>query len=382
MHYLTPRIQTYAWGSRSFIQGLLSEYQEDKIAELWLGAHPKAPSLIEGESLDALLMSDPDYWFGERANASKARLPYLLKVLAADEPLSIQVHPSKAQAEQGFARENALAIPIDANERNYKDDNHKPELIMALTPFDALCGIRDYSEILKMLHRCGLDGHFNSFPMFAERQDLASFTELYKELLAGDLRGLNEHIAELESNAPYADEILCAQQLLAYYPTDPFVIAPFIMNLIRLRPYEAIFLEAGIPHAYLKGAGVEIMASSDNVLRAGLTPKHIDKDELLAIARLEPYLPELLTVPDPADTLHYYPCPSQDFRLASCDLKDKIVISDIRKPAIILCLEGYLRLHSSEQELILTKGKAAIATAADAAILAKGPAYFVVAQPG
>lgn len=382
MHYLTPRIQTYAWGSRSFIQGLLSEYQEDKIAELWLGAHPKAPAGIEGQALDALLMSDPDYWFGAEAKAGAARLPYLLKVLAADEPLSIQVHPSKAQAEQGFARENVLGVPLDGNERNYKDDNHKPELIMALTPFDALCGIRDYPEIIELFRLYQLDTFFASFAAFALSPDRASFTELYMELLSGETKGIALHLQQLESKAAYAEELVCARQLLTHYPDDPFVIAPFIMNLIRLRPHDAIFLEAGIPHAYLKGAGVEIMASSDNVLRAGLTPKHIDKDELLAIARLEPYLPELLTVPDPADTLHYYPCPSQDFRLASCDLKDKIVISDIRKPAIILCLEGYLRLHSSEQELILTKGKAAIATAADAVILAKGPAYFVVAQPG
>lgn len=382
MRHLIPALQHYAWGSKSYIQQLISQPEHEIIAELWLGAHPKAPARIDGVGLDSLIAQDPESWLENCSKPSKPRLPYLLKILAADEPLSIQVHPDKAQAERGFANEEALSIPLDDPHRNYKDDNHKPELIMALTPFDALCGIRDFPQIVEIFEHCALGAFFTKYPQFKQMPNLTSFTELYKEILSAGVQGLDEHILKLGTLGKWDAEFRYAQKLIGFYPADPFVIAPFIMNLICLKPQTAMFLPAGIPHAYLKGAGVEIMAASDNVLRAGLTPKHIDKDELLTIARLEPYKPHIISVPLTPNELHYYPTPAEDFCLATCTLEEEVTLSNLRYPAIILCLKGDFVLQSAEQRLPLSQGEAAIITARDGSITAKGAASFVLAGPG
>lgn len=382
MYYLKPTLQTYAWGSRSFIQALIAQPQHEKIAELWLGAHPKAPAKVAEASLDALISQDPERWLGTEINRQYGKLPYLLKVLAADEPLSIQVHPTKAQAEQGFAREEALGLAMNDPSRSYKDANHKPELIMALTPFDALCGIRAYDQIIDIFSVCRLQSCFSAYADFALKPALSTFRVLYQEILSAEVSGLSARILKLSASGTWQAEIKAAQSLISYYPTDAFVIAPLIMNLMHLAPHDAMYLDAGIPHAYLKGAGIELMASSDNVLRAGLSPKYIDKAEVLAIVELEPYIPKILRVSPQMNTLQYYPSPAKDFRLAVCDLKGELQLPQLHKPAILLCLQGSLRLSSHQGELILNQGQAAIILAEDEHISVANAAYFVIAEIG
>ncbi|MDY0336794.1 MAG: mannose-6-phosphate isomerase, class I [Candidatus Cloacimonadaceae bacterium] len=382
MKLLTPSLQRYAWGSKSYIQDLISLPHEGVIAEMWLGAHSKAPARIGEHSLEQVIAQNPELWIDPSLMSKTRTLPYLLKVLAADEPLSIQVHPNKTQAEQGFAREEALGIALDDPRRSYKDSNHKPELIMALTPFTALCGIRDFRQIIRIFEAYDIGKYLPAYPRFRASADQDSFRALYTQILSGRLDGIEEQLNQLEPVEDYQDELIWARRLAVKYPGDPFIIAPFIMNLITLSPASAMFLAAGIPHAYLQGAGVEIMAASDNVLRAGLTPKHIDKADLLNIARLEPYTPGIITVPDTQNILHRYPVPVEDFALLSCKLHNEMLLPELNKPAIILCLEGNIRLQKGNEVLDLPKGRAAIIGNEDRQIMAKGSAYFVVAMPG
>ncbi|HQQ67695.1 MAG TPA: mannose-6-phosphate isomerase, class I [Candidatus Cloacimonadota bacterium] len=382
MHVLKASLQTYAWGSRSFIQNLLSIKQPEIVAEMWLGAHPQAPSTIDGQPLDALIAADPKKWRGSVPDHDKPVLSYLLKVLAAAEPLSIQVHPDLEQAARGYANENARGIALDDPKRNYKDPNHKPELILALTPFDALCGIRDYPQIAAILTNFKISPFYVNAVKFCQNQDQDSFQTLFEEILAGPKPGLSQHLLQYEGTTEYTDELNTARSLLQYYPDDPFVIAPFIMNLIHLQPSEAIFLAAGIPHAYLRGAGVEIMAASDNVLRAGLTPKHVDKAELLATVRLESYIPEIIRVPDIPNSLQTYPVPVPDFQLSIARVQGEMRLDPERRPAIILCLEGSLVLQADSDALPLQRGDSAIILPDDALHTVSGNAHFVLAQSG
>jgi mannose-6-phosphate isomerase len=382
MHILKASLQTYAWGSRSFIQNLLSISEPEIIAEMWMGAHPQAPSTIDGQPLDALIAADPKKWLGSCHDGDKPALSYLLKVLAASEPLSIQVHPNLAQAVRGFAAENARGIALNDPMRSYKDANHKPELILALTPFDALCGIRDYRQIAAIFSAFKISPFYVNAAKFCQNQDHDSFHALFEEILAGAKPELNQHLLLLEGTREFGDELSSVRSLLHYYPNDPFVIAPCIMNLIHLQPSEAIYLAAGIPHAYLHGAGVEIMAASDNVLRAGLTPKHVDKQELLATVRLESYIPEIIRVPDIPNALHTYPTPVTDFQLSRVRVDGEMHLDPECKPAIILCLEGSLLLRTDCDNLPLQRGESAIILPDDALSSVSGKAHFVLAQSG
>ena len=378
MQLIRPGIKTYDWGSRSFIQELIGDMSREKIAEIWFGAHPGASSYVEGVALVELLKQDPAHWLGARAQDTG--FPYLMKILAADDPLSIQVHPDKAQAEAGYAREDSLGIALDNPTRNYRDPNHKPELIMALTAFDALCGIRDYAQIVDIFNSLELGEIAAEYQAFATNQDASSFTVLYKAILAAPKGSFSGTISALKEEGKYAAEITWAKQLSRYYPDDPFIIAPFIMNLVKLEAQEAIYLPAGIPHAYLKGAGVEIMASSDNVLRAGLTPKHIDKDELLRVVKLSPFIPPIITVAQTADALLPYQVPASDFLFSSCKLEHEVFPAELKLPVIILCISGELELKSDTGQLKLHRGQAAILSSSDQALRIKGKAYFVMAQ--
>ncbi|HOA28477.1 MAG: mannose-6-phosphate isomerase, class I [Candidatus Cloacimonetes bacterium] len=380
MHVLKSSLQAYAWGSRSFIHNLLSISEPEIIAEMWMGSHPQAPSTIDGQPLDALIASDPQKWLGSDYEVEKPALSYLLKVLAASEPLSIQVHPNLAQAVRGFAAENSRGIALNDPMRNYKDANHKPELILALTPFDALCGIREYHQIATILSTFQISPFYVNAAKFCQNQDHDSFHALFVEILAGAKPELNKHLLLLDGTGEFGDELSSVRSLLHFYPNDPFVIAPCIMNLIHLRPSEAIYLAAGIPHAYLHGAGVEIMAASDNVLRAGLTPKYVDKQELLATVTLESYIPEIIRVPDIPNALHTYPTPVTDFQLSSGWVQGEMHLDPECKPAIILCLKGALVLQTDSDALPLQRGESAIILPDDALLSVSGNARFVLAK--
>ncbi|MCX7656852.1 MAG: mannose-6-phosphate isomerase, class I, partial [Treponemataceae bacterium] len=291
---LQNQIQNYPWGSFSWIPQLLRlpTPSDTPMAELWMGAHPKAPSLALTTTqgpvpLNQLIRENPEWYLGKKLAQEETTLPFLFKLLAAEQPLSIQVHPSKAQAKEGFSRENKQGIPLDAEHRNYKDDNHKPEIIAALSPFRALCGFRQIEEItslFSLLHLPPL------FPALQILQKEKSYTAFLKELFAISPETVHALIKDFETNlfavllkeAPkYRREWETVRSFMSLYPNDITVFAPLYLNLIDLEVGHALFLPSGILHAYVHGFGVELMANSDNVLRGGLTTKHMDTNELL-----------------------------------------------------------------------------------------------------
>ena len=291
-------IQEYAWGSHTMIAGLLGlpSPSEAPQAELWMGAHPKAPSGIvtggERRSLAAEVDASPADTLGTRVSKQfGGRLPFLFKVLAAAEPLSIQAHPTLAQAREGFARENEANIPVDAPHRNYRDDNHKPEIICALTPFWALNGFRSPDTIAATLGEMGVDEigpETAALAMEANEDGMKAFFSALMTMDAGRQRRAVEQAVEFAApRKGQADVWDWTLRLNEKYPGDIGVLSPFILNLLRLEPGEAMLLHAGQLHAYLDGLGIELMANSDNVLRGGLTPKHVDVPELLRVLEFE-----------------------------------------------------------------------------------------------
>jgi len=379
MRYITPSFQDYNWGSKDFIQDLLSLPKTRIIAEAWYGAHPKAPATIDGVSLAELVHRDPEFWLGPRCKD----FPYLMKILAAEQALSIQVHPIKKQAEQGFARENSQQIPLDSPQRNYRDPNHKPELLLALSKFSALCGFRDFEDMRNIILHYDLDRFFAKFSPFAKQPNPDTFLDFYHETISrSSLPGLSEHLAKLSPRPPYEQELRWAQKLLEQYPADRSIISPFLLNLIELTPYQAIYLETGIVHAYLGGAGIEIMAASDNVLRAGLTQKHMDTHELLKILKPNPYFPKLLSFTSVPDTWQSFPLEVQDFSLWRLELHHETAIPKIDGAKIILCLNGDALLKRQSQSLPIKRGASIIIPHSEKGVIAIGKAELIMAAPG
>lgn len=302
MLLLENTIRRYAWGSDHAITDLLGigEYISPQ-AELWIGAHPSAPSTITTtrEPLDECIAASPVSMLGRRVSRKfDNELPLLMKVLAADTPLSLQVHPTTDQARAGFDAENAAGVPIDAPNRNYKDPHHKPEIIVALTPFAALSGFRNPQDTRADLQALlGDDAAAAELSQLLDADPATALHDALTYLLSGD-PAIPELVAHLTaaagrtdlpaSVAPAADTLRFTSQ---YYPGDPGVAATLLLNRINLDPGEALFLDAGNIHAYLHGVGIEVMAASDNVLRGGLTPKHIDVPELQRVVRWEPVEP-------------------------------------------------------------------------------------------
>ena len=301
MDRLANTVRPYAWGSTTAIPELLGTAPTgEPQAEMWMGAHPGAPSRIDRGagpvSLAEVIDADPEAELGADAvRAFGPRLPFLLKLLAAGSPLSLQVHPDLAQAKEGFADEERRGVPIDAGHRNYKDANHKPELIVALTPFDGLCGFRHPAQAADLLAGLGVD----DLKPYVDILRASPEEDALREVLTAVLSAEHHAIADTVERAavaadrlaaeggPHADDYAAYAGIAHHYPGDPGVLAAMLLNHVQLQPGEALFLGAGIPHAYLNGLGVELMANSDNVLRCGLTPKHVDVPELLRVVRFE-----------------------------------------------------------------------------------------------
>ena len=281
-------IMNYAWGSRTFIPALFGEAtpSEEPQAELWMGAHPKAPSRIGDRTLIEVIADNPVGMLGAAtAERFQNRLPFLFKLLAAGTPLSIQAHPNKVQAESGFAAENTAGLALDAPNRNYKDENHKPEILCALSEFWGLNGFREIPQVLELLDEAELDTmapEFASFRTSPNRDGLKRFFQSAVELNEARKQSvLDELLAsarKLEATRPEYSWILRIYDL---YPGDIGVLCVLLLNLVKLEPGQAMFAAAGDLHAYLDGFGIELMANSDNVLRGGLTPKHVDIPELM-----------------------------------------------------------------------------------------------------
>lgn len=321
MDRLTNTIRPYAWGSTTAIPTLLGVAPTgEPQAEMWMGAHPGAPSRLDRgagvASLSDVIAADPEGELGAAAVAKFGpRLPFLFKVLAAGAPLSLQVHPDLAQAREGYEDEERRGVPIDAAHRNYKDPNHKPEMICALTPFDGFCGFRRPEQAADLLDGLGVDSLKPYADLLRAHPEDAALREVLTAVLTADREQMARTVTETAAAAerlggPYAPYAA----LVHGFPGDPGVIAALLLNHFRLQPGEAMFLGAGVPHAYIDGLGVELLANSDNVLRAGLTPKHVDVPELLKIVRFESGDPAVLR-PE-GDGEEVYETPIEEFRLS------------------------------------------------------------------
>ena len=368
----TPR--DYAWGSTTAIANLLGTTPSGgPEAELWLGAHPGSPSKIV-DSDDTL------------ADIIDGRLPFLLKVLAAASPLSLQAHPTMEQAAAGFERENALGIPLDAANRNYKDAFHKPELIFALTDgFRALCGFRSApaitSTVERMIGALPGDSSLNGFSDRLRSDDdlrsafewLVTGGEAVRELVGAVV----EAAALLEG-----DNFTLVGELAAAYPGDPGIVVSLMLNLVTLKRGEVLYLPAGNIHAYVEGLGVELMAASDNVLRGGLTPKHIDVPELLSVLDFTPVpVPYLEPVALPGGVALYRPG-VPDFALAVVEGSVDGSRYTLAGDSIVLCTAGSFAIAGAASSVTVSRGEAVFVTADERELVLTGHGDLFVAGPG
>ncbi|UCD79114.1 MAG: mannose-6-phosphate isomerase, class I [Desulfobacterales bacterium] len=349
---LKNTVQHYAWGSPASIPELLGEENPSgrPWAELWMGAHPKAPSLVNYQgrwvSLKELIEKHPHHMLGYRVvDKFNSSLPYLFKILAAAKPLSIQAHPSLSQAKAGFEEENRLRIPLDAPQRNFKDDNHKPECICALSKFHALFGFRQVSEIVAMMSAgCPVELS-DELKHLKKKPDSQAIKQFFIALMKLDPRRqkrvINETLQNL-SKLPDRDIRHWVKRLSIEYPSDIGILSPILLNLICLEPGQALFLPAGELHAYLEGLGIELMANSDNVLRGGLTPKHIDIPQLLNVVHFDPRAVNIRTAVEKGENEKIYVTPAEEFVLSSICVSDKSLYesSASRSLEILLCIDG------------------------------------------
>ncbi|WBB77348.1 mannose-6-phosphate isomerase, class I [Micromonospora sp. WMMD882] len=410
MELLHGPVRDYAWGSRS----ALAEFQGRPVpsvgpeAELWLGAHPGAPASVDRDgarvSLLDLLTADPDGWLGKQVlDRFGPRLPFLLKVLAADAPLSLQVHPDAEQARAGHAAEQARAAAEQARAaggragvggpgqsgdaaggrpRNYVDPHHKPELLVALTPFEALCGFRDPGASAEALAGFGVPA---LTPVVAAlRSGRCGLREAVRLLLGwptAERAGLVGAVLAAEVAGPDADLV---GALAARYPDDPGVLVAVLLHHVRLAPGEAIWMPAGNLHAYLRGTGVELMAASDNVLRCGLTPKHVDAAEVLRVLRFE-VLDDPVLVPERvAPGVLTWPVPVDDFVLYQVTVSEggSPVALPLPGPRVVLCGAGAITVSDDTGSVTLGRGQAAVGAAGVGPLLVDGAGQAYVAAAG
>jgi len=384
MWQLTCAVRHYPWGSRTVIPDLLGQPSpaDRPHAELWVGAHPGDPSLLDdGRPLDKAIAHDPEALLGARVTERFGpRLPFLLKVLAADSPLSLQAHPSPEQAQAGFAAEEAAGIPIEDPTRTFKDPCHKPELILALTTFEALCGFRPVEGSLHCLAKLEVAELKPTIAALARGglravipQLLALDPERREELVGAVAESASRFVAAKDPE--FINTYAWAARLAAAYPADPGVVISLMCNHLKLQPGEAVFLPAGNLHAYLSGAGIEVMASSDNVLRGGLTGKHVDLAALMEVLDFtDGKVPTLWPVPGPGGMR--YPVPVEDFDLTRADVReDDPATLTAPGPQVVLCTEGRAVLASADGELELVRGGSAFLPAG-APVSARGDAVL------
>ena len=386
---LENTIQPYAWGSYTAIPELLGRPSDSNTpqAELWMGAHPKAPSMVpvDGrlESLKLLIDKYPREILGRKVStAFQGELPYLFKVLAAARPLSLQAHPSASQARNGYIRENGLGIPLDSPKRNYRDPNHKPECICALTPFWALHGFRRVPDIIALAGRLQLESMEPLLHILRVQPDGRGLKTFFRTMMTlpplQKSRLTNQAFDRAQKKSKENDAYRWIVRLMESYPEDIGVLAPLFLNLVLLQPGQALYLPAAELHAYLEGVGIELMANSDNVLRGGLTPKHIDAAELLAVLDFEERTPRILAQRPGAAGERIYDCPAREFTLSVIIVSQKTSYASPqeRSVEILLCTAGKARISDigTGEVTVLNKGNAALVPAAVSAYDLKGTA--------
>ncbi|OMO28509.1 mannose-6-phosphate isomerase, class I [Vibrio lentus] len=362
-------IQNYAWGSKDSINqlfGIVNPNQEPQ-AEIWMGAHPNGCSKVDdtGESLSHMIDENKIDVLGGYTASRFGELPFLFKVLAAETPLSIQVHPNKRKSELGFERENTRGIPLNASNRNYKDPNHKPELVYALTFYKAMNGFRPIDDIIALFEEADIPSlaiELNVLKANADSDSLKSFFSAIMSL-EGDRKAsaLNELYAAHARPAKTVmgrEALQYSKEFKQHYPGDIGLFAPLMLNTVELAPGEAMFLFAETPHAYVQGTGLEIMANSDNVLRAGLTPKYIDVPELIDNTIFEPIKPEDIRLkPVLKEGKMSYPIPVDDFGFDILSATDESKSQYLRSAEILFCVEGEATVASEERTVSLKPGE-------------------------
>ncbi|MDM8524675.1 mannose-6-phosphate isomerase, class I [Desulfococcaceae bacterium HSG8] len=387
-------IQAYAWGSYTAIPDLLGKASSDNPqAELWMGAHTKAPSQVEYDgkqvSLAELIKKNPGDILGKAA-AEKFdnELPYLFKVLAAAKPLSIQAHPSREQAKAGFERENRLDIPLDAPHRNYKDSNHKPECICALTPFWALNGFRRISEILPLIKKVCPRQLEEGSDILMSNPGSEGLKQFFQTIMTMNPGRQKDIISNAVDNAKkYSDHdpvFRWITELYKAYPSDIGVLSPVFLNLICLEPGQAMFLPAGELHSYLGGTGIELMANSDNVLRGGLTPKHLDVPELLQVLNFEERDIKVLLPRKISEYESVYPGSAEEFVLSLVSVTEHTAPANFlnRSVEILLCTGGSAEIRdiSNDHTIMTDKGTSVIIPAVTDKYSISGNAVFYKAS--
>ncbi|GAB3503489.1 mannose-6-phosphate isomerase, class I [Amycolatopsis cihanbeyliensis] len=405
MEQLLGAVRPYAWGSRITIPELLGRPvpAPHPEAELWMGAHPGDPSRVVGadgveRSLLELVEADPVGQLGSRcAERWGDRLPFLLKILAAEEPLSMQAHPSAGQAAEGHAREEAAGIPRDAPNRNYPDPTAKPELVCALTEFHALAGFRDPRRTVSLLRAIETPGLAKYADLLAAQPDPDGLRTLFTTWITMPQPALDELLPEVldacvlhvKDHGEFEPECRTILELGETHPADAGVLAALLLNRLTLRAGEAIYLPAGNLHLYLHGTAVEILANSDNILRCGLTPKHVDVPELLRVVDFAcGDMPVLRG--RPTGRMAVYRTDAPEFELARVEWAagaDEAVELDCAGPQILLCTSGELRLRAADgKEASLRRGESMWLAAADPAVHARPaggqPAHLFRATPG
>jgi mannose-6-phosphate isomerase len=383
MWQMTNAVRHYPWGSRTVIPELLGQPSpaEQPCAELWMGGHPDDPSVLsDGLPLDKAIAADPERLLGSPVRERFGdRLPFLMKVLAADAPLSLQAHPTIEQARAGYAAEDAAGVPHDDPTRTFKDPWHKPELLLALTTFEALCGFRPVEESLHCLAKLQLPELKPTIAALAHGGLRAAIPQLIA--LSGRRRtSLVEAVAQratafvAAADPEFVNTYRWAATLAEAHPGDPGVVISLMCNHLKLAPGEAVFLPAGNLHAYLSGAGVEVMASSDNVLRGGLTRKHVDLAALIEVVDFtDGRIPVIHPVLGPGGLR--YPVPVEDFDLTRVQLDDRTGTLTTAGPQVLLCAEGRAVLAAADGELVLEKGRSAFVPAGEP-VTARGPAVL------
>jgi mannose-6-phosphate isomerase len=394
---LEPVTQPYAWGSHTAIaelQGRAAPTAQPE-AELWMGAHPSAPSGVERAgvktTLDAVIAADPAGELGaECAARFGGRLPFLLKVLGVAKALSIQVHPSRAQAEAGYREENERGLPPGGKSRNYVDDWPKPEILCALTRFEALAGMRTPADAAALLRTLEVGQLAPLADDLAGTGDPGALTRALGVILTWPPADRGALVAAVVAacervaagGGEYAAACAATARTAGDHPGDLGVVASLLLRYVVLRPGEAIFLPAGGPHAYLRGTGVELLANSDNVVRAGLTPKHIDVPELLKLT--DPAAAVPVIEPRPlGGGVAVYDSPAPEFRLYRAELgPGEVTLPGGGCARLVLCTQGTGALRASSGEMKVGRGESCYLSAADGAVTASGPAVLFIAGNG
>ncbi|MFE5409101.1 mannose-6-phosphate isomerase, class I [Microbacterium sp. NPDC056569] len=377
---LSNQPRDYAWGSTSLLADLEGRPASGRPeAEVWFGDHPGDPAeTADGRTLDR--------WIAEEGPAAgiDEPLPYLLKLLAAASALSIQAHPSKAQAEAGFAREEAAGIPRDAADRTYRDANHKPELIVALSDtFRAVAGLRDLETTRRLVAALGPGA-----AALAERLagPDAALSAVIGWLLSDGADAARDVIAAAVSaeSDEFAAELALARTLDAAFPGDPGIVVALLMNLVTLRRGEGLFVPAGVLHAYLEGLGVELMAASDNVLRGGLTPKHVDAAELVSVLDPAPGMPPVIRARTVGGSIRHYDVPVADFALLAVEPTAEGVEVALEGPAIAVATAGSPELsgRATGERAALQPGGAVLVTPDEGGLRVTGSGELFIALPG